>query len=75
VGGNGTCIGIIGKDDNFWDMMPCSVLFYPCFETLVPVCDTGCHIPEEQNLSVINVETGFDKRAEGIVMVQCQYCF
>jgi hypothetical protein len=58
VGGNGTCIGIFGKDDNFWNMMPCSALFYPSFETLVPVCGMGRHIPEEQNLSVRNVETG-----------------
>lgn len=73
MSGSGTHLRTVGKDDDFWDVMPCSVLFYPSFEMSVPVCDTGRHIPEEPDLSVIKVETGFDKRAEGIVMVQCLY--
>jgi hypothetical protein len=49
VGDIGTCIGIGGKDDNFWDMMSCSALFHHSLETLVRVCDMGHHIPEEQS--------------------------
>lgn len=73
MGGSGTRIRTVGKYDDFWGMMPSSAQFYPSFKTLGPVCDTGRHIPEEADLSIIKVETGFDKRAEGIVMAQCLY--
>jgi hypothetical protein len=57
-----------------WDVIPCGAVFYAAFKTLVPLCCVAHHVPEEHHLSVRKDGTGFDKRAEGAVMVQYLYC-
>jgi hypothetical protein len=57
-----------------WDVILSSAMFYAAFEALVPLYCMGHLIPEEKHQSIRKDETGFDKRAEGAVMVQRLYC-